>query len=61
MSSPRCVDASLVLKLVLEEEDSEKAHALWASWVADGVEIIAPCQLGFELDFIHCERSGCVA
>ncbi len=43
-----CVDASLALKLVLEEEDSDKAHALWASWVADELEIIAPCHLAFE-------------
>jgi len=43
-----CIDASLALKLVLEEEDSDKAHALWASWVAEDIEIVAPCQLAFE-------------
>ena len=48
MAERVCVDASLVLKLVLEEEDSDKAHALWASWLADEVEIIAPCHLAFE-------------
>lgn len=44
-----CVDASVALKLVLDEEDSDKAHALWASWVAEGLEIIAPCHLAFEV------------
>jgi len=39
----------LALKLVLAEEDSDKAHALWASWVADELEIIAPCHLAFEV------------
>ena len=49
MSSQICVDASLALKLVLDEEDSEKAHALWAGWVAAGTEVMAPCHLGFEV------------
>lgn len=44
-----CVDASLALKLVLEEEDSDKAHALWASWIADELEVIAPYHLAFEV------------
>jgi len=48
MSSQLCVDASFALKLVLEEEDSDRAHALWASWVDDDLEIIAPCHLAFE-------------
>ena len=44
-----CVDSSVALKLVLDEEDSDKAHALWASWVAEDFEIIAPCHLAFEV------------
>jgi len=48
VNSQVCIDASVALKLVLEEEDSDKVHALWASWVAEGVEIIAPCHLAFE-------------
>ena len=43
-----CVDASIAPKLVLEERDSDKAHALWTSWVAQGFGIIAPCHLPFE-------------
>ena len=38
-----CVDASVALKLVLDEEGSDAAHALWAFWVAEELEIIAPC------------------
>jgi len=49
MSSQVCVDASVALKLVLNEEYSDKAHALWASWVDSDVEIIAPCHLAFEV------------
>ena len=43
-----CVDASFVLKLVLDEEDSAKARALWASWIAQGIDAVAPCHLMFE-------------
>jgi len=43
-----CVDASFVLKLVLDETGSEAAHTLWAAWIAQDAEIIAPCHLIFE-------------
>ncbi|PKO21077.1 MAG: hypothetical protein CVU38_16640 [Chloroflexi bacterium HGW-Chloroflexi-1] len=48
MSLQICVDASFALKLVLDEEDSEAAQALWTAWSAQDVEIIAPCHLIFE-------------
>ena len=49
MSRLICVDASFVLKLVLDEADSEQVHALWAAWAAEGATIIAPCHLAFEV------------
>ena len=49
MSWQTCVDASFVLKLVLDEEDSEQVQALWADWLAQEVVIIAPCHLVFEV------------
>lgn len=48
MSRQICIDASVALKLVLDEKDSHKAHALWTSWVAEDIEIITPCHLAFE-------------
>ena len=48
MSSQICVDASFALKLVLDEEESEAAAALWTAWSAGDVEIITPCHLMFE-------------
>lgn len=48
MSLQVCVDASFALKLVLDEKDSEVAQALWTTWAAQDVEIIAPCHLLFE-------------
>ena len=48
MKSQVCVDASLALKLVIAEEDSPLAHALWDTWVEEGVEIVSPPLLAFE-------------
>ena len=42
MNSQVCVDASLVLKLVLNEIDSADAEALWRKWITNHVELIAP-------------------
>lgn len=39
---PVCVDASLVLMLLLEEEGSERAEALWARWQAEGATPLGP-------------------
>lgn len=44
-----CVDASIALKLVLAEDDSNQARALWSDWVHDDVEIVAPYHLVFEV------------
>jgi predicted nucleic acid-binding protein len=49
MSSQICVDASVVLKLLLYEADSDKAHARWASWIEQDIEPVAPCHLAFEV------------
>lgn len=44
-----CVDASLVLKLVLAEEYSDKADALWTEWIEKEIHIFAPPLLAFEM------------
>ena len=43
-----CVDASLALKLILDEVDSDRAHGLWQSWVDTDTEIVAPAYLVVE-------------
>ena len=48
MSSPVCVDASFMVKLVLPEPDSEQAEAAWASWLASGADVCAPALMPFE-------------
>jgi predicted nucleic acid-binding protein len=48
MNSPICVDASFVLKLFLPENDSDKAHWLWSTWLGEDAEIVAPYHLAYE-------------
>jgi len=42
VASKVCVDAGFALKLVLSEEDSDKAAAEWQNWIRAGIEIEAP-------------------
>ena len=44
-----CVDASFVLKLLLDEPDSPRAVELWSEWIAKEYEIVAPFHLVFEV------------
>jgi predicted nucleic acid-binding protein len=43
-----CIDASFAVKLVVNEENSDKARELWTQWAATGIEAVAPCHLAFE-------------
>ena len=43
-----CIDASVVLKLVVVEDDSAQAHALWQRLAVAGSEPVAPALLLFE-------------
>ena len=44
-----CVDAGVLIKLVVAEEDSDRADALWEQWKEEGVKIVSPGLLLFEL------------
>ncbi len=44
-----CVDASFVLKILLDEPDSPRAVEHWSKWIADECEIVAPFHLLFEV------------
>jgi predicted nucleic acid-binding protein len=43
-----CIDASVALKLVVDEDDSEAARVLWRQWARAGVRAIAPPLFPFE-------------
>jgi len=49
MTSWVCVDAGILLKLVLNEPDSETAEALWLQWVRAGIRPIAPPLFPYEI------------
>lgn len=44
-----CVDASLVLKLVLPEEHSGRALTLWKNWLVEAIQPMAPRLLLYEV------------
>ncbi len=54
MSSARevCVDASLAVKVVVAEPDSDKAEALFEEWANEGTLLIAPAFFAVETDSI---------
>ena len=47
--SPVCVDASVVVKLVVPEPDRPLALALWGKWLDEDREIVAPYLFSFEV------------
>ena len=49
MNGSVVVDASLAVKWLIEEDDSDKAHAVLQSWVAQGITRIAPYLMPFEV------------
>ncbi|WXJ81770.1 hypothetical protein MHLNE_11220 [Moorella humiferrea] len=53
-----CVDACLVVKLVINEPDSALADALFAWWQEQGVQLIAPVFCPVEIDSVIRRRTS---
>ena len=49
MSGSVVVDASLAVKWLVEEDDSDKGHAVLQSWVAQDITRAAPHLMPFEV------------
>ena len=49
MNGSVVVDASLAVKWLVEEDDSDKAHAALQSWVSQDITRIAPHLMPFEV------------
>jgi hypothetical protein len=47
-----CVDASVAVKVVVMEPDSDKADALFEAWANEGEQLIAPAFFEVETDSI---------
>ena len=56
MNGSVVVDASLAVKWLVDEEDSDRAHAILQGWVAQGVTRIAPRLLPFEVSNVLHRR-----
>lgn len=52
-----CVDASLALKLVLQERDSSLAEAIWKTWHIQNTMVIAPILWSFEVTSVIRKRA----
>jgi len=44
-----CVDASLVVALLIPERYTGRALTLWQTWIEDDLRILAPALLGYEV------------
>jgi predicted nucleic acid-binding protein len=49
MNETVCVDASLVVALLMPERFTVPATALWETWVNQDIRIVAPSLLGYEV------------
>jgi len=47
--TPICVDASLILRLIMPGDRKESITKLWRSWRTEGREFIAPALIFYEL------------
>lgn len=57
MSLIVCIDASLALKLVLDETDSDVARSLWANWAKQQATLVAPMLWGYEVTSVIRNRT----
>jgi predicted nucleic acid-binding protein len=44
-----CVDASLIVALLMPERHTGQALTLWQAWIDDDLRILAPALLGYEV------------
>jgi len=53
-----CVDASLAIKVVVTEADSDKADALFDQWASEETQLIAPVFFEVETDSILRQKAS---
>jgi len=49
MTPPVCVDASVVVRLLVPAPGSDAVAALWERWTAERRRVLAPALLGYEV------------
>jgi predicted nucleic acid-binding protein len=57
MNSPVCIDATVLIKLVVEEPGSDRVDRLWEEWIVNGVPILAPALVQYEVAGVLRDRA----
>ena len=57
MNSPVCIDASVLIKLVVEEPGSDRVDRLWEGWIVSSTPILAPALVQYEVAGVLRERA----
>lgn len=57
MNSPVCIDASVLLKLVVEEPGSDLVDRLWEEWVISSIPILVPALVQYEVATVLRDRA----
>jgi predicted nucleic acid-binding protein len=57
MNSPVCIDASVLIKLVVEEAGSDLVDRLWEEWILSSVQVFAPVLVRYEVAGLLRERA----
>ena len=57
MNSPVCIDASVLIKLVIEEAGSNLVDRLWEEWIVSGVQVFAPTVVRYEVAEVLREKA----
>jgi predicted nucleic acid-binding protein len=57
MNSPVCIDATVLIKLVVEEPGSDRVDRLWEEWILSSIPILAPALVQYEVAGVLRDRA----
>ena len=57
MNSLVCIDATVLIKLVVEETGSDLVDRLWEEWIVSSVQVSAPTLIRYEVAEVLKERA----
>jgi len=57
MNSPVCIDAGVLIKLVVEEPGSDLVDRLWEGWILNSIPILAPALVQYEVAGVLRDRA----
>ena len=57
MNSPVCIDAGVLIKLVVEEPGSDLVDRLWEEWIINSIPVLAPALVRYEVAGVLRDRA----